>query len=268
MRGDARDGEQTAVRLVYPAMPRTAPSMLPDGFDPRLVAWRPDLADIALRGLPGLPVAAHYAEAEGQWCVTKSTPMLHEPGGEQGSELLHGEKFMALFRDAKDDPEWLWGWSEHDHYVGYVHFEWFVDGPPLDPLPVVTGDPVDIARTFLGMPYVWGGRGAAGIDCSGLIQRSMAAAGIAAQRDSDMQAKTLGRLLSDDEPHQRGDILFFPGHVGIVSAPDTMIHATRAFGCTVEEPLAEAVARIAKKNDGVAIVARRRVALFESSVTE
>ncbi len=232
-------------------MPRS--SSLPNigPLDHRLHAYRPDLAD---RAVQGRVEAARFTDPTPRQCAVDWSPMFHAPGGEQCSELLRGEHFMLL-----DDADgFAWGWSAHDHYVGYIASDALGDVAGTASLPALA-DPIDFARTYLGVPYVWGGRGGEGIDCSGLIQRSMAVRGVLAQRDSDLQAASLGRLLSDDEALERGDILFFPGHVGMMTDAETMIHATRAFDKTVEEPLTEALARIARKNNGVTILARRRV---------
>ena len=232
-------------------MPRTDKSPLMNKLDPRLHAARPDLADIALQGLV---TADRFVAPTPHQCVVEWEPLFHKPGGEQCSELLRTEQFMTL----EINDSWAWGWCAHDHYVGYIRSD-ALSNDIMAPQAAPPTDAVDFARQFLGRPYVWGGRGGEGIDCSGLIQRSMAARGVMAQRDSDMQQATLGRLLNDDEVPQRGDILFFPGHVGMMTDEENMIHATRAFNKTVEEPLADALVRIAKKNDGVTILARKRV---------
>lgn len=223
-----------------------------DGLDPRLNASRPDLADISLKHLV---TAERFAEPITYVCTATFTAMFHAPEQEQCSEVLAGENFMAL--DICDG--WAWGWSAHDHYVGYIAAETLTvaTAPPTSP---PSSDPIDFARQFIGMPYVWGGRGGAGIDCSGLVQRSMAVRGVMAQRDSDMQRETLGVPLANDAPFRRGDILFFPGHVGMMTDEITLIHATRAFGKTVEEALDQVVARVKRKNDGTGIVARKRIA--------
>src|SRR6516225_6266707 len=48
-------------------------------------------------------------------------------------------------------------------------------------------DAVAVAELFLETPYLWGGRTLEGIDCSGLVQTALTAAGVASPRDSDMQ---------------------------------------------------------------------------------
>ncbi len=106
-------------------------------------------------------------------------------------------------------------------------------------------DFVEVAGRFLGTPYLWGGRSALGIDCSGLVQAALAACGIAAPRDSDMQEKALGRPLSLDAPLARGDLLFWPGHVAIAEAPDVLLHANAHAMAVAREPLRPALDRIA-----------------------
>ena len=55
---------------------------------------------------------------------------------------------------------------------------------------------VAVAEQFLGVPYVWGGKTFPGLDCSGLIQTSLQAAGIFAPRDTDMMEQMLGQAMS------------------------------------------------------------------------
>jgi cell wall-associated NlpC family hydrolase len=120
------------------------------------------------------------------------------------------------------------------------------------------GDAVDHAERFLGVPYLWGGRSAAGLDCSALVQLAFAAAGIAAPRDSDMQASLLGEALPESEPLRRGDLVFWRGHVGIVADGRLLVHANAHHMAVVREPLAEVEARVAQAGGGP-VTGRRRL---------
>ena len=104
-------------------------------------------------------------------------------------------------------------------------------------------DVVFTAGRMLGIPYLWGGNTPKGLDCSGLIQLACEPAGITCPRDSDMQAAALGKVSDDPSKLHRGDIVFFPGHVGIMTDQTALLHANAYHGCVVVEPLADVVAR-------------------------
>jgi len=110
-----------------------------------------------------------------------------------------------------------------------------------DPAP----DYVAVARMFLHAPYLWGGNTAQGIDCSGLVQMAMARAGRPVRRDSDMQEASIGEAVDPDGPLKRGDLVFWRGHVGILTAPDTILHATEYTLRVLEEPYPAMRARLA-----------------------
>lgn len=107
-------------------------------------------------------------------------------------------------------------------------------------------DFVSVAERFLHTPYYWGGKTRAGIDCSGLVQVSLHACGIKAPRDSDMQENALGTLVNDHKNLQRGDFVFWPGHVGIMQSATQMIHSNGHFMMVTSEPLVNAIARSEK----------------------
>ncbi|MBR9764247.1 MAG: NLP/P60 hydrolase [Rhodobacteraceae bacterium] len=122
---------------------------------------------------------------------------------------------------------------------------------------VAEGDPVAVAERFLGMPYLWGGNGSGGIDCSGLVQAACRACGIACPGDSDMQAAELGRALPGEAELQRGDLVFWKGHVAWVSGPDRILHANAHTMSVAYESLSDAVARIVAAGEGPVTVRRR-----------
>jgi len=257
--------------------------------------------------LAGTLFAPHYAapmpRAALATAFLRSAP---SESAEAVSQLLPGEGFAALEITAG----WAWGYSLHDHYVGYVEVAHL--GEPITPthrvsvrealvfadasikaplvatLPIgsrmngavegsflktdlghvhmrhlmgideLAADPVAVAELCLGMPYLWGGRGGDGIDCSGLVQLALAEAGHSAPRDTDMQRHHIGVELADDEPLRRGDIISFPGHVGLMVDADRLIHANAHWMAVVIEPLADLVARLQPNHDRP-ILSRRRL---------
>jgi cell wall-associated NlpC family hydrolase len=120
-------------------------------------------------------------------------------------------------------------------------------------------DFVAVAEWFVGTPYLWGGKSSLGIDCSGLVQVSLNAAGTGCPRDSDMQRDGLGRTLdaAESKKLQRGDLLFWKGHVAIVRDGDSIVHANAHHMTTVVENAREAVARI--EAAGSEIIAIKRL---------
>ena len=119
-------------------------------------------------------------------------------------------------------------------------------------------DFVATAETFLGVPYLWGGKGPDGIDCSGLVQIALHSAGHSCPRDSDMQEQALGEPLSSNDDLARGDLIFWAGHVGIMTDGDTLLHANASHMAVVKENLRQAESRI-NANASLHIHAIRRL---------
>ena len=130
----------------------------------------------------------------------------------------------------------------------------YVPAPHLCPLTEVAADPVTVAESLLGSPYLWGGNSRAGVDCSGLVQLAHHAAGRACPGDSDLQAHAfagpLGRVLAEAEPLRRGDLVFWKGHVALVADAARLIHANGHTMSVAYEGISEAIARIMAQGGG------------------
>ncbi len=284
-------------------------------LDPRLHAFRNDLADARLRGKVA---AARFVEGARRRVVAGAAPLKRLPRADAGleSEVLRGETFM-VFEEAAEG--WSWGQLKTDSYVGYVPSEALaaeapepthrvaalrtfvypaadlklpargflslgaslaLDGEtetrgtlyrllaggegavvamhvePVDAPPAA--DFVAVAERLVNTPYLWGGRTSLGLDCSGLVQLCLMTAGKPCPRDTDLQQAMLGVLVEGGTAGQlhRGDLVFWPGHVGIMIDGEYMVHASGHHMTVVIEPLAEAVARIARAEASPASVRR------------
>jgi len=135
----------------------------------------------------------------------------------------------------------------------------YIPAAHLAPVGHYETDFVAVAERFVGVPYLWGGKTMLGLDCSGLVQVALTACGISCPRDSDMQEAALGvplKRATGLAGVKRGDLIFWKGHVGIVSDPATLIHASAFHMAVAIEPIAEAIERIGETGGDVTSVRR------------
>lgn len=136
----------------------------------------------------------------------------------------------------------------------------YVPGVHLAPVGGYERDFVAVAERFVGTPYLWGGKTVLGLDCSGLLQVALVSCGLACPRDSDMQEEALGAPITFDAGLaglQRGDLIFWKGHVAILRDRASLIHANAFHMAVAIEPIAEAFERI--RGGGTEISSIRRL---------
>lgn len=127
----------------------------------------------------------------------------------------------------------------------------------LVPVDFYEADWAAVAERLLGLPYLWGGRGFGGIDCSGLVQLSLALCGCPVLRDSDQQSVTVGQPISlDSASWKHGDLLYTKGHVLIARSDGSVIHATGFRWSVVDELRNCAILRL--YNQGLPVISVRR----------
>lgn len=142
--------------------------------------------------------------------------------------------------------------TRYENGFAYINEMGWVFANHLSDFERFAEDFVAVAESYINAPYQWGGRESIGLDCSGLLQQSLYAAGYGCPRDSDMQAK-LGVALAvgpDLGDLRRGDLIFWKGHVAIMVDDHHIIHANAHHMKVAIEPLREAIARIDAAGSG------------------
>ncbi len=163
-----------------------------------------------------------------------------EKNGPSPVWLSFGSRVSA--RRSSDDGKWTEILTQQNGLTQWV------PTAHLRPIDEAETDPVDVARRFLGTPYVWGGNSGRGLDCSGLVQAALLACQISCPGDSGPQRDAFAEP-DRDGPYEPGELLFWKGHVAMATGPDTMIHATAHTMSVIEEPLLPALARIEATGD-------------------
>lgn len=133
----------------------------------------------------------------------------------------------------------------------------FVPKRHLRPLDRPFADPATIAQLHFGVPYLWGGNTTRGIDCSGLVSAALTVCDMDCPGDADLQMADLGHSLTLDAPLERGDLIFWKGHVGIMVDAETLVHANGHHMAVAYEPFANAKIRIAAQEFGDILAIKR-----------
>ncbi|MBE0650406.1 MAG: C40 family peptidase [Bacteroidales bacterium] len=113
---------------------------------------------------------------------------------------------------------------ENDHY----HFE---TAPEIYQGKKSVEEMIKVAKSYIGVPYLWGGRSYFGLDCSGFSEIVFRASGYQLPRDSSDQAQ-VGKVIGFINEAQPGDLAFFDNeegrivHVGILLNNTQIIHAS------------------------------------------
>ena len=149
--------------------------------------------------------------------------------------------------------------TKYENGFAYVNDMGWVFANHLSDFERFADDFVAVAESYINAPYQWGGRESIGLDCSGLLQQALYAAGYGCPRDSDMQAQlgialAVGRDLSG---LVRGDLVFWKGHVAIMVDDISIIHANAHHMKVAIEPLRDAVTRIEGCGSGWPLAFRR-----------
>ncbi|HEX3486716.1 MAG TPA: C40 family peptidase [Micropepsaceae bacterium] len=186
----------------------------------------------------GAPVAATHR------VIARGTPLLNAPDVKKGARDMLPMNAKIAVADMSERFARLTNGA-------------YVFGGHIAPLDASAPDWVGVAEQFAGVPYVWGGKTAAGLDCSGLVQTALEAGGIKAPRDTDMIESAIGIAIAPDSELRRGDLIFWKGHVGVMLDAARLIHANGYFMQVSVEPLAEVRARtLASENLPVRTIKR------------
>ncbi len=145
--------------------------------------------------------------------------------------------------------------ARQDERFAVNNYGWHFPLAHVAPLDAREPDFVAVAESLLNAPYLWGGKSSLGIDCSGLVQMALQAAGASCPRDTYMQEEALGRPAALDDL-RRGDLVFWKGHVAIARDANTIIHANAHHMAVAIEPAGTAIARIKAAGSDITSIKR------------
>jgi hypothetical protein len=155
-------------------------------------------------------VEALFANLYGVTDVTSRKPVLTVPFESRLEVVAEGKG---------DDARWL------QVRLPDQRTAWIQSGDVnRDPQPLTIPQSIALAKRFLGLPYLWGGRSSYGYDCSGFTQMLMRSRGFNMPRDADLQAAWEGVVAVDRKDLRPGDLLFFG------SAADKITHTAMYIG--------------------------------------
>ncbi len=142
--------------------------------------------------------------------------------------VLKGEQKQAFYLPAGSSLPY---YSDGKCQIGKDFFQVISDNVTIPNLEDFNADVAEIAKRFLNVPYLWGGRTHFGIDCSGFSQIVFKLLGIKINRDASQQAEQ-GELVDFLPEAKAGDLAFFDNeegritHVGIMLNNSQIIHAS------------------------------------------
>ena len=173
---------------------------------------------------PTVQVESVFANIYAEPDVTRHKPVVTIP-------------FEAKLEVVPDDPKGA-GKSHQERHEGWLHVRlagmtlaWIQAGDTAaDPKPLTIPESIELAKRFLGVPYLWGGRSSFGYDCSGFTQMLVRARGFNMPRDADQQAAWSGVARIGRKDLQAGDLIFFGSsekditHTGMYIGDGQFIH--------------------------------------------
>lgn len=180
---------------------------------------------------PSVQVESLFANVYAEPDVTMHKPVITLPFETKLEVAVDERKATSKAGSAKRKPDIPEGWL-HVRLAGQT-FGWIQQGDVVsDPKPRTIPESIDLAKRFLGLPYLWGGRSSFGFDCSGFTQMLVKARGIEMPRDADKQAAWAGVTAVERKKLQPGDLVFFGSspkditHTGMYIGDGQFIHVS------------------------------------------